>query len=141
VDGSLRVLISGAEEREKFLAPYRGPEYRERLERFADAMFPPDRTELRDQMKAVMTKTPQHVLVSAAESMFDPANFQEDPIGVPLLSVLAKSPFWREDYEAFVRRLAPQVDYRVMEGVRHFLMLEKPEEFNAILAAFVEKQR
>jgi pimeloyl-ACP methyl ester carboxylesterase len=29
----------------------------------------------------------------------------------------------------------------VMEGVRHFLMLERPEEFNAILAAFVEKQR
>jgi pimeloyl-ACP methyl ester carboxylesterase len=27
-----------------------------------------------------------------------------------------------------------------MEGVRHFLMLERPEEFNAILAAFVEKQ-
>ncbi|MDQ2978707.1 MAG: alpha/beta fold hydrolase [Acidobacteriota bacterium] len=141
VDGSLRVLISDAEARERFLAPYRGPEYRERLERFADAMFSADQAQLRDPMKAVMTKTPQHVLVSAAESMLDPANFREDPIRVPLLSVLAKSPFWGEDYEAFLRGLAPQLDFKVMEGVRHFLMLEKPDEFNAILAAFLEKQR
>ena len=138
VDGSFRVLVSGAEDREKFLAPYRGPEYEERLERFADFMFTPDEKDLADQMKAVMTKTPQHVLVGAAESMLAPANFAEDPIRVPLLTVLARSPFWTRDYEAFVRKLAPQVDYRVMEGVRHFLMLEKPDEFNAILASFLE---
>jgi len=138
VDGSFRVLFSGAEDREKFLAPYRGSEYKERLERFADFMFTPDEKDLADQMKSVMTKTPQHVLVSAAESMLDPANFKEDPIRVPLLALLAKSPLWTEEYEAFVRRLAPQVDYRVMEGVRHFLMLEKPDEFNAVLASFLE---
>lgn len=141
VDGSFRPLAPDAASREKFLAPYRGPDYRKRLEAFADSMFPPEHAALRDEVKAVMVKTPQHVVVSAAEAMFDPVVFKEDPIAVPLLNVLAKSPFWTPEYEAFVRQLAPGVDYRVLEGVGHFLMLQKPEEFNAILAAFLAKPR
>jgi pimeloyl-ACP methyl ester carboxylesterase len=141
VDGSFRVLVSDPAAREKFLAPFRGPEYREALARFADLSFPPEQAALRDSMKTVMTKTPQHVLVSAAQSMLDPANFREDSIRVPLLNVLAKSPFWTEDDEAFLRKLAPGVDYRIMDGAGHFLMLQKAEEFNAMLSAFLAKQR
>jgi pimeloyl-ACP methyl ester carboxylesterase len=141
VDGSFRVLVSDPPAREKFLAPFRGPEYREALARFADFSFPPEQAALRDSVKTAMTKTPQHVLVSAAQSMLDPANFREDSIRVPLLNVLAKSPFWTEDYETFLRKLAPGVDYSVMDGVGHFLMLQKPEEFNAMLSAFLAKQR
>lgn len=140
VDGSIRALVS-REDAEKLLTPYRGAQYKQALEGFVDYMIPADQAALRDELKAVMTKTPSRVAVSAFENMIDPVNFREDPIRVPFLNVLAKSSRWPEDYEAFVRRLAPQVDYRVMEGVRHFLMLEKPEEFNAILAAFVDKQR
>ena len=140
VDGSLRALFS-REDAEKLLTPYRGPEYKHALEGFVDYMIPADQAALRDELKAVMTKTPPRIAVSAFENMIDPVNFREDPILVPFLNVLAKSSRWPEDYEAFVRKLAPQADYRVMDGVRHFLMLEKPDEFNAILAAFVEKQR
>jgi pimeloyl-ACP methyl ester carboxylesterase len=140
VDGSFRALVSDPAGRERFLAPFRGPEYREALAHFADFSFPPDQAALRDSVKTVMMKTPQPVLVSAGQNMLDPANFREDPIRVPLLNVLAKSPYWGEDYEAFLRKLAPGVDYRVMDGVGHFLMLQKPEEFNAMLSAFLAKQ-
>lgn len=140
VDGSLRALFS-REEAEKLLTPYRGSEYRHALEAFADYMIPADQAALREELKAVMTKTPQRVALSAFENMIDPANFREDPIRVPLLNVLARASRWPEGYEAYVRRLAPDADYRVMDGVGHFLMLQKPEEFNAILADFLEKQR
>jgi pimeloyl-ACP methyl ester carboxylesterase len=137
VDGALRALFT-PEEAERILGPYRGPGYARQLEKFADYMVPEDQAALRDEMKRIMTKTPQRVALSAFENMADPANFREDPIEVPLLAVLARSSRWPEDYEAFVRRLAPASEVRMMDGVGHFLMLQKPDEFNALLAAFVE---
>ena len=65
----------------------------------------------------------------------------DDPIAVPLLVVNAKSPIWTPEYVAYVRNLAPQVDYRVIEGPGHFLMLEKPQEFNAAVLDFLQKQK
>ena len=140
VDGSFRALFS-REDAEKLLTPYRGPEYKQKLEGFADYMIPADQPALRGELKAVMTRTPQRVAVSAFENMIDPANFREDPIRVPVLNVLAKASRWPQDYEAFVRKLAGEAEFRSMDGVGHFLMLQKPEEFNAILAAFLDKRR
>ena len=40
-----------------------------------------------------------------------------------------------------VRRLAPKVDYQVWESASHFLMMEKPREFNAALSTFLEKNQ
>ena len=71
---------------------------------------------------------------------FNPANWNDDKIEAPLQVILAKSPFWNAEYEQFVRQLAPQVDYRVMEGVGHFLMMEKPKEFNELMAGFLKKE-
>ncbi len=139
VDGSLRALFTPADA-ERILVPYRGPGYTQQLEKFADFMIPADQAALRAEAKAIMTKTPQRVAISAFENLADPANFREDPIRVPLLCVLAKSSHWPADYEAFVRRLAPRSEYRVLEGagVGHFLMLQRPEEFNAILSGFLD---
>jgi len=138
VDGSLRALFQ-PEDAERILAPYRGPGYARQLEKFADFMIPADQPALRAEAKAIMTKTPPHVAISAFENMADPANFREDPIRVPLLCVLAKDSHWPSDYEAFVRRLAPRSEYRVLgDGVGHFLMLQKPAEFDAILSEFLD---
>ncbi len=89
VDGSLRALFS-PEDAERILAPYRGPGYAQQLEKFADFMIPADQPALRAEAKAIMTKTPQRVAISAFENLADPANFREDPIRVPLLCVLAR---------------------------------------------------
>jgi pimeloyl-ACP methyl ester carboxylesterase len=45
---------------------------------------------------------------------------------------------WTGDYLAYVRGLSPRADYRTVEGVGHFLMLEKPAEFNATLIEMLE---
>jgi len=89
--------------------------------------------EVRKAVKEGMPSAPQHVAVSAMRETFNPANWNDDKIEAPLQVILAKSPFWNAEYEQFVRQLAPQVDYRVMEGVGHFLMMEKPKEFNGAI--------
>jgi pimeloyl-ACP methyl ester carboxylesterase len=141
VDGSLRPFTLDPAFVDQFLAPFRGPDFRQAQVRFVDGMIPDSDPGLRDAVKAVVLETPQHVVVSAGQAMFDPAIWKEDPIDVPLLCVLAKSPFWSDDYEAFIRKLAPRLEYRILDGVGHFLMLQKPDDFNAILALFLSSLR
>lgn len=141
VDGSFRALAADPAQVEKFLAPYRTPDYKEALGKMADSMFsaatPP---EMRVQMRQAMLSTPQHVIVSAGQAMFDPAIWKDDPIEVPVLVVLAKNPFWSAEYEAYVRRLCPYLEYRVLEAAGHFLMVDRPQEFNAILSKFLTER-
>ena len=58
-----------------------------------------------------------------------------------MLAVLAKSPFWLADTEQFFRSLAPKLDYQMWEGVSHFLMMEKPKEFNEAVGAFLTRNQ
>jgi pimeloyl-ACP methyl ester carboxylesterase len=91
---------------------------------------------LHEKIKTLMLKTPQHVAVSEFEATADEDLWKEDKIEVPMLLVLAKQPAWSPEYEQFVRKLAPKVDYQVWENVSHFLMMERPREFNALLWYF-----
>src|SRR5205085_8336274 len=91
--------------------------------------------------QSVDAENAQHVAVSEFEATADPDLWKEDKIDVPVLAILAKQPVWSAEYEQFVRRLAPKVDYQVWQNVSHFLMMEKPREFNAALSAFLEKNQ
>jgi pimeloyl-ACP methyl ester carboxylesterase len=94
---------------------------------------------LRDQVTKVMTSAPQYVAVSALESMGDESIWKRDPINVPVLTVLAKSPAWTPDTEQFLRSLAPKLEYTMFEGVSHFLMMDKPDEFNQTVSGFLAR--
>ncbi|MDQ5857708.1 MAG: alpha/beta hydrolase, partial [Acidobacteriota bacterium] len=140
VDGALQNLYSGM--LDPLIAQLREPGYKEVAAKFVSSMFFNPGTEtVRDATLASTLATPQHVLVGSFEGMREPAIWKDDPIGVPLLVVNAKAPFWTPEYVEYVRKLAPQVDYRVIEGPGHFLMLEKPAEFNAALLDFLQKQK
>jgi pimeloyl-ACP methyl ester carboxylesterase len=139
VDGSLRP-VGDAAAMEKFIAPLRAPDYAENAGKFIDRITAPmkDPAE-RAAVKTMMLRTPQRVAVSEMEATLDPALWKSDKIEVPLLVVLAKSPFWTSDYETFVRSLAPKLQYETFENVSHFLMLDKPREFNETVLAFLKK--
>lgn len=141
VDGSFRPFITKQEEIDQFLARFSGPDFKDKLGEFVDGMFKEHGTaETRKAVKETVQKAEQHVAVSAMKNMFDPAIRKDDEIKVPVQAIMAKSPYWTEDYEKYVRKLAPKLDYRVMEGVSHFPMMDKPEVFNEILADFLKKQ-
>jgi pimeloyl-ACP methyl ester carboxylesterase len=143
VDGALRAPVTDPAEIEKLVAPYRGPDFSARLERFADSMLPSASASSapawRDDLRRRILATPQPVLVRSMEGMLDPAVWKNDRVSVPLLSVVARNPFWSADYESYVRALGPDVDYRVVDA-SHFLMLEEPDLFNRILVEFLSKR-
>jgi pimeloyl-ACP methyl ester carboxylesterase len=134
VDAGLRPFFADPAEARKWAALYKTPEYRHHAARAIDGLMAEKTpTALREQIKLSMLATPQHVMASAAESMTDPGLFVPEPIGVPVVAVVSDAAFWR-GYEDYLRGLAKVVEYRTLYGVGHFLMMEKPAEFNAALA-------
>lgn len=139
VDGPLRAFLD-KKMTDEFIAALRGADYKAQAAGFVDGMLGPHITpQLRDEIKKAMLSTPQYVAVSAMEGMADEAIWKQDKIAVPVLAILAKSAFWPADTEQFYRSLAPKLDYQMWEGPGHFLMMEKPKEFNEAVAAFLTK--
>jgi pimeloyl-ACP methyl ester carboxylesterase len=142
VDGLLRRPKGTPEQFEAFVAPYRTEQYREHTTQFIAAMFPNPGTEkLRDWTLAQVLATPQHVLSGAMDGMFkqDQPAWDLGQVTIPVMAINAKSPMWTSEYEAYVRGLSPKTDYVVIEGAGHFLMREKPAEFNKALVALLQK--
>jgi pimeloyl-ACP methyl ester carboxylesterase len=73
------------------------------------------------------------------EGMMEESIWKQDKINVPVLAVMARSPFLPADNEEFYRAVAPKIDYQLWEGVGHFLMMEQPKRFNDAVSAFLDK--
>jgi len=138
VDGFLRRRKMPPEEAEKYVSRYRAADYRDQMARFVHAVFASKDTEaMRERVLSDMLQTPQYVSVSAMEEPMvatDQPDWALQKVDVPLLVIRARSPMWEAEDEKYVATLSSHTDYRVMDGAGHFLMLEKPEAFNAILA-------
>ena len=139
VDGGLR-LFGTKEMREQFLTMFRGPNYKEAGAQMFAQMIATLPAADQERIRTSFSNTPQHVLVSAMESMSQESLYGPDKIKVPVLAILAKSPFWQPDTEQFLRSLAPDFELHWFEGVGHFVMMEKPKEFNETVIAFLDKK-
>ncbi len=141
VDGSLRPFGDKAL-MDRVMAGFRGPNYRETLSQmFAGMMGPGLAAEAKERITTSSANTPQHVLVSAMEGMADPSIWGEDKINVPVLAVMARNPFFPPNVEESFRAIAPKMEFQMWEGVGHFIMMEKPKEFNAAVLAFLDKNK
>lgn len=139
VDGALRPF--GTKElREQFVAMVRAPNWKEAgtgmFKQMSATMNPTDQ----ERVISSFTTTPQYVLVGAMENMNQDSLYGPDKMNVPVFAILAKSPFWLPDTEEFFRSIAPDFEIQWWEGVSHFLMMEKPKQFNDAVIAFLNKK-
>jgi len=142
LDGTLRRPTMTKEQSDQFIAPFRAPDYREHTRKFLGTMFPVPGTEaVRDRVVSEILDTPQYVMLGAMEGMFgiDQPNWDLQHISVPVLVINAPNPMWTDEYKQYVHSLSLQTDYRSIDGVGHWLMLEKPTEFNADLVDMLRK--
>ena len=141
VDGLLCRPPGTPEQAKAMVVPFGSPQYLDHAKGFISAFFPVSGTEaLRDHVMSEMLATPQHVMLGAMLGMFGPdqPDWILQKVNAPVVAINARSPWWNAGYERYVRSLSPQSDYVMIDGAGHFLMLEKPPEFNATL---VEKLR
>jgi pimeloyl-ACP methyl ester carboxylesterase len=142
VDGLLCRPPGTREQALQFIGQFRVPEYRAHAARFWSTFFPCPGTEnLRDIVIAEMLSVPQHVIAGEAEAMMGVGqpDWALQNVPVPILVLNARGPLWSDRYECYVRSLSSQVDYQLYDGVGHFLMLERPAEFNVNLMRALEK--
>jgi sigma-B regulation protein RsbQ len=98
-----------------------------------------------DTTPAVQTKVlnmmlgaPEATAVGAMNATFDPAGQTIDIPMVPILGIYAGRPLASHDA---VLSHFPNAEYTQVPGTGHFLMLEKPQEFNRLLLNFLAQQK
>ena len=140
-DGTFRKLKMPADQAEKFMDRFRSPDYKENVRKGMGAMFTPGQEAARDRVVSEMIETPQYVMISAMEGMFNADQPDWDPghVAVPVIAIQAPNPMWTDDYKDYVKGLSKKWTYTTMEGVGHWLMLEKPKEFNTLLTDLLRK--
>lgn len=139
VDGSLRPFGNPAMV-DQLIANLRSPNYSVAIDQMFGMMFGAGLSaEAQQRIKASTANTPQHVLVGAFEGMADSGIWGEDKINLQVLAIMAKGPFYPPNVEESFRGIAPKMEFHMWDGVGHFLMMEKPKEFNAAVIAWLDK--
>jgi pimeloyl-ACP methyl ester carboxylesterase len=142
VDGLLCRISGTPEEGRALVGPFATPQYREHAQGFISSLFPVPGTEtLRDRAMSEMLATPQHVMLGGMLAMLSPdqPDWILQKVNAPVIVINTRTPWWNSAYENYARSLSPQSDYRIMDGVGHFLMLEQPAAFNAMLTEKLQK--
>jgi pimeloyl-ACP methyl ester carboxylesterase len=125
------------EMREPFFAPFE-KDFSGATDRFVRSMFPADAdSALVEWIAADMSSAPSEVGLGAMQSMlgFDPAVPIKD-IAVPIQAVNAE--LFPTNVEGN-KTLVPSFTVKLMPGLGHFMMLEDPDGFNALLGEAVRE--
>lgn len=138
VDGALKPFGPRAQT-EKFFTPL-FEHYQQKAPEFIDGLLGPTRADLKPGIRSAMLATPDYVAISAMEGMLDDSIWTDDQIKVPVLAVMADKP-WPANNEEIYKTVAPDLDYIHWTGVSHFLMMERPKEFNEAVAGFISKKK
>ncbi len=83
----------------------------------------------------------QATLYDSVVATADPAMWSDEPIDVPALALLAEQPTWSEAYRTSVERVLPNIEWLIWSDVSHFLMMERPAEFQQALGSWLEKNQ
>jgi pimeloyl-ACP methyl ester carboxylesterase len=115
----------------------RGPDGPKNREAMIRGMFTPATPKpLQDHVLKMMLGSPEATAYGAMVATFDPKIWGTDTMSMPVLGLFAdKSALGNEKA---TRTIFPRYQHHEIPGTGHFLMMEKPQEFNARLTAFVE---
>jgi pimeloyl-ACP methyl ester carboxylesterase len=121
-----------------FPPPLTGPEGRTAREGMIRSMFIAETpAPLQDKVLKMMLGAPEATAVGAMNAMFDPAVRWTAVMPTPALTVYAGTA--QVPDAAKTKELYPNHDATQLAGTGHFLMMEKPAEFNRLLTAFLDK--
>lgn len=140
VDGSLVPFFSD-EQAEQLLTAFR-KDYKGTSAQFVNGIIQTIESDaIKKQITDAMLTAPEHVGTSSMEGMMDKRIWANDLIKVPVLAIMAQSPWVKADTKEVFKAIAPNLDFQLWPGVSHFLMMEKSKQFNEQVAAFVSKNK
>jgi pimeloyl-ACP methyl ester carboxylesterase len=115
-----------------------GPEGLQAREAIIKSMFTPSTPPaLQQQILKMMLAAPAATASGAMLATFDPSNWNDDVMTMPVLAIYAeKSQLGRPGY---LKKIFTRVEYVEITGTGHFVMMEKPNEFNQLLTRFINR--
>jgi len=140
------VAVDGPLDMRQFPANFKppsltGPEGLKAREGMIRGMFTPQTpADVQQKVLAMMLKAPEATAIGAMGSMADPSLRKADVTPMPALAVWAGTNQQMPKIEE-ARQSLPKFEQTKVEGTGHFVMMEKPEEFNRLLIEFVDKQK
>ena len=93
---------------------------------------------LRNGISAMMLGTSEATALGSSGSMFDLANQSDQIIHAPALTIYAGKPLF--EINRNTKEMLPQWSWIQIGGTGHFVMMEKPEQFNRALATFLARR-
>jgi sigma-B regulation protein RsbQ len=114
-----------------------GPKAREAMIRgmFSSATTP----ELQNRILKMMLGAPETTAKGAMGSMGDPTVWENHVLQIPALAIFAAT--YAGNSLDVTKSDLPNLQFLNVPGTGHFLMMEKPAEFNQHVISFVDKQR
>jgi len=120
--------------------PMTGPDGLKAREAMIRGMFGPLTTPpLQQHIMKMMMGAPEATAAGAMAATQDRTQWSDKPITVPVLAVYAGTRPLAS--ETAVKTLYPSAEYHQIPETAHFLMMERPTEFNRLLVAFLESVR
>jgi pimeloyl-ACP methyl ester carboxylesterase len=94
---------------------------------------------LQDRILKMMLRAPEATARGAMSSMADPEVWNNHVLTVPALAIFAGT--YTGSFLDTTKTYLPDLQFLNMPGTGHFLMLERPAEFNQHLMAFIDRQK
>ena len=94
---------------------------------------------LQQHILKMMLGAPEQTAAGAMQATWDRTQWSNEPVKAPTLAVYAGTrPL---SNAASITQLYPAAEYHQLPQTGHFLMMEKPDEFNALLTTFLDRIR
>jgi pimeloyl-ACP methyl ester carboxylesterase len=123
-----------------FVNMFKGENYKQNVEQFCQGFITETTPEnVSDYILSTMTETPEEIGFQSMKSLINQKYWDKKTINNRTIAIYAKIAELSPDNENMLRKQFPNLTYIEMDGVNHFLMMEKPTEVNEILKEFMEK--
>jgi len=95
--------------------------------------------ELQNRILKMMLRAPESTAKGAMSSMADPAVWESRALQIPALAIFAAT--YAGNGLDTTKSYLPDLQFLNVPGTGHFLMMEKPAEFNQHVMAFMDRQK
>jgi pimeloyl-ACP methyl ester carboxylesterase len=115
-----------------------GPNGLKARETMIRGMFGPSATPaIQAKVLKMMLAPPESTATQAMTAMFAASNWTEEVMPFPVFGIYADKSTANDP--KFMKKIFPNSSVKEIPGTGHFVMLEKPAEFNKLLAGFLAK--
>ena len=91
---------------------------------------------VQDRVLKMMLSAPEATATGAFNALFDRTQWRSDQVSLPVLGIYAEQS--RSANPDLLKTVFPELEFHVLPGTAHFLMMEKPDDFNKLLTDFLK---